>query len=60
MLIGNCFFLSCLAYGRRPVMLFTTLIAAASSIGSGKATSWSSLIAARVRGVHLPSNGSLA
>ncbi|EIM88380.1 MFS general substrate transporter [Stereum hirsutum FP-91666 SS1] len=35
-------------YGRRPVMLLTTLIAAASSLGSGKAKKWSQLIAARV------------
>ncbi|KAJ6619911.1 MFS general substrate transporter [Mycena sp. CBHHK59/15] len=35
-------------YGRRPVLLFTTLIAAASSLGSGKAVTWSQLIATRV------------
>ncbi|KAJ7477324.1 MFS general substrate transporter [Mycena galericulata] len=35
-------------YGRRPVLLFTTLIAAASSLGSGKALTWSQLIATRV------------
>ncbi|KAJ7741559.1 MFS general substrate transporter, partial [Mycena maculata] len=32
-------------YGHRPIMLFTTLIAAASSLGSGKALTWSQLIA---------------
>ncbi|KAJ7224103.1 MFS general substrate transporter [Mycena pura] len=35
-------------YGRRPVILFTTLIAAASSLGSGKAITWPQLIATRV------------
>ncbi|KAF7366951.1 MFS general substrate transporter [Mycena sanguinolenta] len=35
-------------YGRRPVLLFSTLIAAASSLGSGKALTWSQLIATRV------------
>ncbi|KAF7356451.1 MFS general substrate transporter [Mycena venus] len=35
-------------YGRRPLLLFTTLIAAASSLGSGKAVTWSQLIATRV------------
>ncbi|KAJ7902556.1 MFS general substrate transporter [Mycena olivaceomarginata] len=35
-------------YGRRPLLLFTTLIAAASSLGSGKALTWSQLIATRV------------
>ncbi|CAK5267759.1 unnamed protein product [Mycena citricolor] len=35
-------------YGRRPVLLFSTLIAAASSLGSGKATTWGQLIATRV------------
>ncbi|KAK6967127.1 MFS general substrate transporter [Favolaschia claudopus] len=35
-------------YGRRPLLLFTTLIAAASSLGSGKANTWSQLIATRV------------
>ncbi|KAJ6498291.1 MFS general substrate transporter [Mycena vulgaris] len=35
-------------YGRRPVLLFTTLIAAASSLGSGEALTWSQLIATRV------------
>ncbi|KAJ7072528.1 MFS general substrate transporter [Mycena amicta] len=35
-------------YGRRPVILFSTLIAAASSLGSGKATTWGQLIATRV------------
>ncbi|KAJ7491991.1 MFS general substrate transporter [Mycena latifolia] len=35
-------------YGRRPVLLFTILIAAASSLGSGKALTWSQLIATRV------------
>ncbi|KAJ7646196.1 MFS general substrate transporter [Mycena rosella] len=35
-------------YGRRPVLLFTTLLAAASSLGSGKAETWSQLIGTRV------------
>ncbi|KAJ7505735.1 MFS general substrate transporter [Mycena galericulata] len=35
-------------YGRRPVLLFTTLLAAASSLGSGKAQTWSQLIGTRV------------
>ncbi|KAJ6511888.1 MFS general substrate transporter [Mycena vitilis] len=35
-------------YGRRPLLLFTTLLAAASSLGSGKAQTWSQLIGTRV------------
>ncbi|KAJ6451594.1 MFS general substrate transporter [Mycena sanguinolenta] len=35
-------------YGRRPVILFTTLLSAASSLGSGKAQTWSQLIGTRV------------
>ncbi|EIM88160.1 MFS general substrate transporter [Stereum hirsutum FP-91666 SS1] len=35
-------------YGRRPVMLFTALVAAASSLGSGKAETWGTLIVSRV------------
>ncbi|KAJ7644448.1 MFS general substrate transporter [Roridomyces roridus] len=35
-------------YGRRPVLLFTSLLAAASSIASGKALTWSQLIGTRV------------
>ncbi|KAJ6460438.1 MFS general substrate transporter [Mycena vulgaris] len=35
-------------YGRRPVLLFTTLLAAASSFGSGKAQTWSQVIGTRV------------
>ncbi|KAJ7590079.1 MFS general substrate transporter [Mycena floridula] len=35
-------------YGRRPLILFTALIASASSLGSGKAATWNQLIAARV------------
>lgn len=35
-------------YGRRPVLLLSLLISAASSLGSGKAETWSQLIAARV------------
>ncbi|KAF7297188.1 MFS general substrate transporter [Mycena indigotica] len=35
-------------YGRRPVLLFTTLIAAASSLASGKSQTWSQLIGTRV------------
>ncbi|KAJ7223894.1 MFS general substrate transporter [Mycena haematopus] len=35
-------------YGRRHVILFTTLLAAASSLGSGKAQTWSQLIGTRV------------
>ncbi|KAJ6514980.1 MFS general substrate transporter [Mycena vitilis] len=35
-------------YGRRPVILFSTLIAAASSLGSGEALTWGQLIATRV------------
>ncbi|KAF7307688.1 MFS general substrate transporter [Mycena kentingensis (nom. inval.)] len=35
-------------YGRRPVLLFTTLLAAASSLASGKATTWSQLIGTRI------------
>ncbi|KAJ7134234.1 MFS general substrate transporter [Mycena epipterygia] len=35
-------------YGRRPVLLFTTLLAAASSLGSGKAQTWTQLIGTRV------------
>lgn len=38
-----------IAYGRRPVMLFTALVAAASSLGSGKAETWGTLIVSRVR-----------
>ncbi|KAJ7043769.1 MFS general substrate transporter [Mycena alexandri] len=35
-------------YGRRPVLLFTTIVAAATSITAGKAQTWSQLIATRV------------
>ncbi|KAJ7081621.1 MFS general substrate transporter [Mycena belliarum] len=35
-------------YGRRPILLFTTLLAAASSLASGKAQTWSQLIGTRV------------
>ncbi|KAJ7105483.1 MFS general substrate transporter [Mycena crocata] len=35
-------------YGRRPVLLFTILTAATSSLGSGEALTWSQLIATRV------------
>ncbi|KAJ7628611.1 MFS general substrate transporter [Roridomyces roridus] len=35
-------------YGRRPVLLFTSLLAAASSISSGQAQTWSQLIGTRV------------
>ncbi|KAJ7207571.1 MFS general substrate transporter [Mycena pura] len=35
-------------YGRRPVLLFTALLSAASSLASGKAQTWSQLIGTRV------------
>ncbi|KAJ7163021.1 MFS general substrate transporter [Mycena filopes] len=35
-------------YGRRPLLLFTALLAAASSLASGKAETWSQLIGTRV------------
>ncbi|KAJ7180796.1 MFS general substrate transporter [Mycena filopes] len=35
-------------YGRRPVLLFTSIAAAASSITAGKANTWGQLIATRV------------
>nr|GAT57741.1 MFS general substrate transporter [Mycena chlorophos] len=35
-------------YGRRPVLLFSTLVAAASSLGSGMAQTWGQLIVTRV------------
>ncbi|KAJ7727390.1 MFS general substrate transporter [Mycena metata] len=35
-------------YGRRPLLLITTLLAAASSLGSGEAQTWSQLLGTRV------------
>ncbi|KAK7048002.1 MFS general substrate transporter [Favolaschia claudopus] len=35
-------------YGRRPVLLFTTLLSAASCLGSGKAETWAQLIGTRI------------